>query len=136
MGPLTFWNANGCKGHDNVIHSTDATASARSKYAIVVRGASPDVELNNNKCIGAFSAAHYYYAGVGGTTNVRGRFGSGATFERGGGGTLRGEFRGAGAAPSIPADVGSTYMREDGGDGTTLYLKTTPWTSTVWKAIG
>lgn len=136
MGPLTFWNATNCKGHDNTIHSTDATSATRSKYAVVVRGASPSVELNNNVCIGAFANAHYYYAGVGGTTNVRGRFGSGATFERAGGGTLRGEFRGSGAAPSIPADVGSTYFREDGGDGTTLYVKVTPWTTTTWKAIG
>ena len=67
-------------------------------------------------------------------TNIRGRFQPGTVV------TLassavgpRGEFSGAGA-PVIPASPGSTYLRTDGAAGSTLYVKETASSSTVWQA--
>jgi hypothetical protein len=45
----------------------------------------------------------------------------------------RGKFAGDGV-PAIPANLGSTYYRRDGGAVTTLYVKETNSASTVWAA--
>jgi hypothetical protein len=117
---------------DNVIRRINHPQALK---AVHLTGTVTNIRLRN-KTVGysAFGgAADLVITGVS-VTNVEGDFQAGTVLSLLSSAVgPRGAFSGAGV-PAVPASVGSTFRRTDGGALTSLYVKETTSASTVWAA--
>jgi hypothetical protein len=115
--------------HNTIIR----TGSVNANDAILLRGTCTSIALVRNHYSG-FPAQDITISGTG-VTATSGDFATGTRLNLASSAVgPTGTFQGSGV-PAIPASPGSTFRRTDGAAGSSLYVKETASSSTIWRAV-